>query len=115
MYKRQGPITLLLEKKEIIPDLVTSGSPFVAIRIPSHTMTRQLLQKCDFPLAAPSANPFGYISPTTAQHVEDQLGDKIPVSYTHLDVYKRQEYGKPNNSNQGATTLSIYLQSFKAK
>ncbi|MBK6364380.1 MAG: threonylcarbamoyl-AMP synthase [Saprospiraceae bacterium] len=73
-----GPITLLLEKKEIIPDLVTSGSPFVAIRIPSHTMTRQLLQKCDFPLAAPSANPFGYISPTTAQHVEDQLGDKIP-------------------------------------
>lgn len=73
-----GPITLLLEKKQIIPDLVTSGSRFVAIRIPSHTMTRQLLLKCDFPLAAPSANPFGYISPTTAQHVEDQLGDKIP-------------------------------------
>ncbi|HRD05984.1 MAG: L-threonylcarbamoyladenylate synthase [Saprospiraceae bacterium] len=73
-----GPLTLLLNKKETIPDLVTAGSERVAIRIPRHTLTQQLLSILDFPLAAPSANPFGYISPTTAQHVQAQLGDKIP-------------------------------------
>ena len=73
-----GPLTLLLPKSDRIPDIVTAGSPRVAIRIPAHPMTQELLASLDFPLAAPSANPFGYISPTTAQHVEDQLGDKIP-------------------------------------
>lgn len=73
-----GPLTLLLQKKEIIPDLVTSGSARVALRIPAHPMTLALLNELDFPLAAPSANPFGYISPTTAKHVDNQLGDKIP-------------------------------------
>jgi L-threonylcarbamoyladenylate synthase len=72
-----GPLTFLVRKKDIIPDIVTSGSPFVAIRIPAHPVTQGLLSKIDFPLAAPSANPFGYISPTTAQHVADQLGNKI--------------------------------------
>lgn len=72
-----GPLTFLLKKKNNIPDLVTAGSPYVAVRIPSHPVTKSLLEKLDFPLAAPSANPFGYISPTTAQHVADQLGDKI--------------------------------------
>ncbi len=72
-----GPLTMLLKKKDVIPDMVTSGSPFVAVRIPSHPVTLALLEKIDFPLAAPSANPFGYISPTTAQHVADQLGNKI--------------------------------------
>lgn len=72
-----GPLTLLLPKKPNIPDLVTSGLPTVAIRVPRHPLTLELLQALDFPLAAPSANPFGYISPTTAQHVEQQLGDKI--------------------------------------
>ncbi|MBW3469886.1 L-threonylcarbamoyladenylate synthase [Arthrospiribacter ruber] len=73
-----GPLTLLLPKKSIIPDLVTSGLETVAVRIPSHPLTKSLLETLDFPLAAPSANPFGYISPTTAQHVESQLGEKIP-------------------------------------
>ncbi|MFZ1749546.1 MAG: L-threonylcarbamoyladenylate synthase [Saprospiraceae bacterium] len=72
-----GPLTFLLKKKDIIPDLVTSGSPYVAVRIPSHPVTKALLEKLDFPVAAPSANPFGYISPTTAQHVADQLGSKV--------------------------------------
>ncbi len=72
-----GPLTLLLRKKDIIPDIVTAGSPYVAVRIPSHSVTKALLEKIDFPLAAPSANPFGYISPTTAQHVADQLGNKV--------------------------------------
>ncbi|WP_448520421.1 L-threonylcarbamoyladenylate synthase [Rhodoflexus sp.] len=73
-----GPLTLLLPKKDIIPDLCTSGLPRVALRVPNHPLTLELLKKLPFPLAAPSANPFGYISPTTAQHVADQLGDKIP-------------------------------------
>ncbi len=73
-----GPITFLLKKKKIIPDLVTAGSNYVAIRIPSHPLTLSLLQSLDFPVAAPSANEFGYISPTTAQHVMDSLQGKIP-------------------------------------
>lgn len=72
-----GPMTLLLKKKEIIPDLVTSGLDTVGIRMPEHPLTLELLRTLDFPLAAPSANPFGYISPTSAQHVAAQLGDKI--------------------------------------
>ncbi len=72
-----GPMTLLLPKKEIIPDLVTAGNERVAVRIPQHPLTQKLLQSINFPLAAPSANPFGYISPTTAQHVADQLGSQL--------------------------------------
>ncbi|MFC5408616.1 L-threonylcarbamoyladenylate synthase [Larkinella bovis] len=73
-----GPLTILLPKKTIIPDLVSSGLETVAIRIPNHPLALQLLSVLDFPLAAPSANPFGYISPTTARHVADQLGHQIP-------------------------------------
>jgi len=73
-----GPLTLLLPRKPIIPDLVTSGLERVAVRVPSHPLTIALLSILDFPLAAPSANPFGYISPTSAKHVQDQLGGKIP-------------------------------------
>lgn len=72
-----GPLTLLLPKKSIVPDLVTSGLDTVAVRIPDHSLTLNLLSQLDFPLAAPSANPFGYISPTSAAHVEQQLGEKI--------------------------------------
>ena len=73
-----GPITFLLPKKSNISDLITAGSDKVAIRIPNHPLTLQLLRLLDFPLAAPSANPFGYISPTTAAHVLESLGGKIP-------------------------------------
>lgn len=73
-----GPLTLLLPKQPHVPDLTTSGLPRVAVRIPNHPLTVNLLQQLDFPLAAPSANPFGYISPTTARHVEQQLGDQVP-------------------------------------
>ncbi len=73
-----GALTILLPKRDIIPDLVTSGLDTVAVRMPRHPLTRQLLDALDFPLAAPSANPFGYISPTRAEHVQAQLGDKIP-------------------------------------
>ncbi len=73
-----GPLTLLLPKSALISDLVTAGLSNVALRIPNHPMALDLLNLLDFPLAAPSANPFGYISPTTAQHVDQQLGSRIP-------------------------------------
>lgn len=72
-----GPLTLVVPRKDHIPDLVTSGLPTVAIRVPDHSLALSLLNRLDFPLACPSANPFGYVSPTTAQHVADQLGDHI--------------------------------------
>lgn len=72
-----GPLTLLLKKKDIVPDLVTSGLDTVGIRCPDHALTRSLLQQLPFPLAAPSANPFGYVSPTKPEHVNEQLGTKI--------------------------------------
>ncbi|WP_340202096.1 L-threonylcarbamoyladenylate synthase [Ascidiimonas sp. W6] len=74
-----GPLTLLLEKSDLVPEVVTAGSTRVAIRVPSHPLTLELLEKLDAPLAAPSANPSGYISPTMALHVEKQLGEKIPM------------------------------------
>ena len=73
-----GPLTMLLPKRNHVPDLTTSGLDTVAVRIPNHPLTLALLASLDFPLAAPSANPFGYISPTTAQHVADQLGNQVP-------------------------------------
>jgi L-threonylcarbamoyladenylate synthase len=73
-----GPLTLVLPKQSHVPDIVTSGLDTVAVRVPSHPMTQALLRQLDFPLAAPSANLFGHVSPTTAQHVNAQLGDRIP-------------------------------------
>ena len=73
-----GPLTVLVEKKSIIPDLVTSGSKTVALRVPNHPMAQELLCQLDFPLAAPSANLFSKISPTRPLHVKKQLGDRIP-------------------------------------
>lgn len=73
-----GPLTLILPKSGKIPDLVTSGLSTVGIRMPNHPLTIELLQSISFPLAAPSANLFGYVSPTTAQHVVKQMGSKIP-------------------------------------
>lgn len=73
-----GPLTFVLPKKSIIPDIVTGGGETVALRVPGHPITLKLLSQLDFPLAAPSANPFGYISPVNAFHVKDQLDGTIP-------------------------------------
>lgn len=72
-----GPITFLFMKKSTVPNIVTAGKDTVAVRIPNHPLTLELLSQLNFPLAAPSANPFGYISPTSAQHVENQLSGKV--------------------------------------
>ena len=73
-----GPLTLLLPRTNHVPDLTCSGLSHAAFRMPSHPLTLQVLQEFGKPLAAPSANPFGYVSPTTAQHVQQQLGSRIP-------------------------------------
>jgi len=72
-----GPLSLLLPKTPLVSDLVTSGLEKVAVRIPDQALTLGLLKELNAPLAAPSANPFGYISPTKAEHVRKQLGDKV--------------------------------------
>ncbi len=74
-----GPLTLILKKKISVPNLVTAGKDSVAIRIPNHPVTLELLKQLPFPLAAPSANPFNRISPTTAAHVEDYFKEAIPM------------------------------------
>lgn len=74
-----GPLTLVLPKKPCVPDSITAGLPTVAMRSPSHPLMRKVLEAAGVPLAAPSANPFGYISPTTAAHVAEQLGDVVPL------------------------------------
>jgi L-threonylcarbamoyladenylate synthase len=73
-----GPLTLVLPKSTRISDAVCSGLQTVGIRIPAHPLTLELLNILEFPIAAPSANPFGYVSPTRAEHVESSLGQKIP-------------------------------------
>jgi L-threonylcarbamoyladenylate synthase len=70
-----GPITLILPKSDLVNDVVTANSKSVAIRVPNHKMTLNLLGKLNFPLAAPSANPYNRISPTCAEHVESYFPD----------------------------------------
>jgi L-threonylcarbamoyladenylate synthase len=68
-----GPLTLVLGKSEQVPDIVTAGLSTVAVRMPRHPLALELILQAGVPIAAPSANPFGYISPTTAEHVAEQL------------------------------------------
>ena len=72
-----GPLTIVLPKTAVVPDLVTSGLPTVAVRIPDHPLALNLLCAADRPIAAPSANRFGCLSPTRADHVAEQLGTRI--------------------------------------
>jgi L-threonylcarbamoyladenylate synthase len=72
-----GPLTLVLPKTDRVPDLVTAGLPSVAVRVPAHPLALELIRAAGVPVAAPSANPFGRISPTRAEHVAEQLGERI--------------------------------------
>ena len=72
-----GPLTVVLPKKAVVPDLVTAGLPSVAVRMPAHPFMREVLRRSRLFLAAPSANPFGYLSPTCAAHVLESFGEKI--------------------------------------
>ena len=74
-----GSLTLILKKQAAIPDLITAGSDTVGIRMPHHDLTLKLLKSLPFPVAAPSANPFTHISPTTAQHVKNYFGGALEM------------------------------------
>jgi len=74
-----GPLTLVLPKAATVPPIVTAGRDSVAVRMPQHPLFLALLKTSGLPLAAPSANPFGYVSPTCAAHVKAGLGGKIPA------------------------------------
>lgn len=74
-----GPLTFLLPKSKLVPSIITADSERVAVRFPLHPIAQQILKGINFPLAAPSANPSGYISPSCAAHVQNQLGDKVKL------------------------------------
>lgn len=73
-----GPLTLVLPRRKVVPDLVTAGLETVAIRYPAHPLMRRVLDLSGLVLAAPSANPFGYVSPTMARHVWESFGERVP-------------------------------------
>jgi len=89
-----GPLTLVLPKTSAVPDEATAGLPSVAVRMPAHPLLRRLIRLAGVPLAAPSANPFGYVSPTTAEHVRKSMGSRIGHI---LDGWS------PTGVNRGAT------------
>jgi L-threonylcarbamoyladenylate synthase len=72
-----GPLTLVVPKLSKVPDLVTAGLPTVGVRMPAHPVALALIRECDLPLAAPSANRFTEVSPTTAEHVRRSLGQRV--------------------------------------
>ncbi len=74
-----GPLTIVLPKRPEVSKLITGGLDTIALRSPAHDIFREVLREVDIPLAAPSANPFGYLSPTTFQHVRETLGSKVKV------------------------------------
>ena len=74
-----GALTLVVPKNDVVPDIVTSGHDSVAIRMPDHPVALELIKKCNTPIAAPSANKFSQLSPTTAAHVKKQLGDEVEM------------------------------------
>jgi L-threonylcarbamoyladenylate synthase len=74
-----GPLTIVLPKRDIVPGIVTAGLNTVAVRISAHPVFAEIIREFGRPLAAPSANRFGRISPTTAQHVSDELNGRIPL------------------------------------
>lgn len=120
-----GPLTFLLKKRAVVPDLVTAGSPKVAVRIPAHPLTAELLRLLDFPLSAPSANPSGYVSPTSARHVLEGLGGKISyildggsckigvestiVDFENGEVLIRRKGGAPVEAIEAALGKKVLL------
>lgn len=74
-----GPLTIVLNKKELVPDIVTAGNETVAVRMPAHPTALELIETSGVPIAAPSANTFSKLSPTTAEHVKNQLGSKVDL------------------------------------
>lgn len=74
-----GPLTMVVRRAEVVPDLVTAGLDSVGVRVPSHAVALELIRRAGVPIAAPSANKFGEISPTTAEHVRASLGERVDL------------------------------------
>ncbi len=74
-----GPLTLVIKKLDSVPDIITAGLDTIACRMPGHPVALRLIKEAGTPIAAPSANPFGYLSPTKAEHVLDSLGDRVDM------------------------------------
>jgi L-threonylcarbamoyladenylate synthase len=74
-----GPLTMVVKKAPIVPDLVTAALDSVGVRAPAHPVAQELIRRANVPIAAPSANRFGEISPTTAEHVRQSLGDRVDL------------------------------------
>lgn len=90
-YFWPGPLTLILKKQKYISNLITAGKDTVAIRVPNHPVALELLKKLEFPLAAPSANPFGSISPTSAEHVFNYFKKELKIILDGGDCEKGVE------------------------
>ena len=106
-----GPLTLILPKRPEVPDLATSALPTVAVRFPSHPVAQKIIRLSTGAVAAPSANPFGFLSPTRAEHVKAQLGESVDfiidggkttlgVESTVLDI----SHGTPRLLRPGGTS-----------
>jgi L-threonylcarbamoyladenylate synthase len=95
-----GPLTLVLPKSPAIPSIVTACGTTIGIRWPSHPLIQAVIRACDFPLAAPSANPSNEISPTTAEHVQKSLGARVPLIVD----------GGPSNVGIESTVLDLTTQ-----
>ena len=74
-----GPLTMIFRKKPVIPDIVTAGLPTVGVRVPSHPVALNLIRMLKKPIAAPSANQFGYMSPTRVHHVAKSFAERVPL------------------------------------
>ena len=107
-----GPLTLLLPRSEAVPDVVTAGRPLVGVRMPAHPVALELIRRAGVPVAAPSANLFGRISPTTAAHVLEDLDGRIDavldagatahgVESTVLDPGQNSDGDLPAGSGDG--------------
>ncbi len=74
-----GPLTVVLPKRPVVPDIVTAGLPTVAVRMPSHPVAQALIRTAGVPVAAPSANPFGHLSPTRVEHIAPALRARVDL------------------------------------
>ncbi len=100
-----GPLTLLLPRAPAVPDVVTAGRPLVGVRMPAHPVALELIRRAQVPVAAPSANRFGHISPTTAQHVLDDLDGRIDAI---LDAGPTQQGVESTVLDPSTTPMVIY-------
>ncbi len=100
-----GPLTLLLPRSPAVPDAVTAGRPLVGVRMPAHPVALELIRRAGVPVAAPSANRFGHISPTTAQHVLDDLDGRIDAV---VDAGPSQRGVESTVLDPSTTPMTIY-------